>query len=89
MNWQRLFFDIEDAWKSMRRRPLRSILSSLGIGIGVAALIAMLSISEGAKEHALAKIRSLGTSTLRVENSRQKTEAVLAPFSQGQRYQCR
>jgi putative ABC transport system permease protein len=64
-----LLLDIKDAWKSLARRPLRSLLSSLGIGIGVTALIAMLSISEGAKKKAFEKIRSLGTSTLRVESS--------------------
>ncbi len=64
-----LLLDIKDAWKSLARRPLRSLLSSLGIGIGVTALIAMLSISEGAKQKAFEKIRSLGTSTLRVESS--------------------
>ncbi len=63
--------DIQDAWGSLLRRPLRSLLSSLGIGIGVTALIAMLSIGEGARKNALDKIASLGTNTLRVENSTQ------------------
>lgn len=67
MNRQ-LLLDISDAFYSLKRRPLRSFLSSLGIGIGVAALIAMLSISEGAKQKALAKISSLGTDTLRIED---------------------
>jgi len=59
--------DIYDAWSGLSRRPLRSVLSSLGIGIGVASLIAMLSISEGAKKNAIEKVDSLGTHTLRVE----------------------
>jgi len=63
-----LFLDIKDAWGNLSRRPLRSLLSSLGIGIGVTALIAMLSISEGAKKSALDKIASLGINTLRIEN---------------------
>lgn len=61
------WLDIQDAIKGLRRRPLRSFLSSVGIGIGVTALVTMLSISEGAKEKALQKIRSLGTNTLRIE----------------------
>lgn len=65
MNW--VILDIFDAAKGLKRRPLRSFLSSIGIGIGVTALITMLSISEGAKVKALAKIRSLGTNTLRIE----------------------
>lgn len=62
-----LLLDIKDSWNCLRRRPLRSFLSSLGIGIGVAALIAMLSISEGARLSALRKIESLGVNTLRIE----------------------
>lgn len=64
-----IILDLRDAIYALKRRPLRSVLSSLGIGIGVTALIAMLSISEGAKQKALAKIASLGTDTLRVEDS--------------------
>jgi putative ABC transport system permease protein len=62
-----IIIDIRDAAKNFSRRPFRSLLSSFGIGIGVTALITMLSISEGAKEQAIAKIRSLGTTTLRIE----------------------
>ncbi len=61
--------DMRDAWLSLRRRPLRSLLSSIGIGIGVSALIAMLSIGEGARRAALDKITSLGVNTLRIENT--------------------
>lgn len=62
------FLDMKDASASLARRPLRSLLSSLGVGIGVTALIAMLSIGEGAKKSALDKIASLGINTLRIEN---------------------
>jgi putative ABC transport system permease protein len=81
-----MLLDIGDAFISLRRRPLRSILSSLGIGIGVTALIAMLSISEGAKQKAMAKIVSLGTDTLRVEDSTASAhseQSSLANLSQG------
>lgn len=69
MHARQLVFDIRDAFLGLRRRPLRFLLSSVGIGIGVAALIAMLSISEGAKRKAVEKLSSLGTDTLRVEDS--------------------
>jgi len=68
MIFQHYLVDMRDGWASLFRRPLRSLLSSLGIGIGVTALIAMLSIGEGAKKSALDKIASLGTDTLRLEN---------------------
>ncbi len=63
-----LKLDFFDGLRGLSRRPMRSLLSSLGIGIGVTALVTMLSISEGARERTLDKIRSLGTSTLRVES---------------------
>ncbi|SDO49120.1 ABC transporter permease [Desulforhopalus singaporensis] len=59
--------DVADAWKCLVRQPLRSFLSSLGIAIGVAAIVAMLSISEGAKRRVVMTIDSLGMSTLRIE----------------------
>lgn len=62
-----LLLDFKDAWKNLIRKPLRSMLSGLGIGIGVAALIAMLSVTEGAKLEAYDKFSSLGLHTLRIE----------------------
>ncbi len=59
--------DFADAARGLLRRPLRSLLSSLGIGIGVTALITMLAISEGAGRATLARIDSLGLDTLRLE----------------------
>ena len=86
---QQLLLDITDAWKNLFRRPLRSLLSSLGIGIGVTALIAMLSISEGAKKVAFEKISSMGINTLRVETipSRTLRTASSLNLSQGISYE--
>ncbi len=69
-----LLLDIQDAWRNLFRRPLRSLLSGLGIGIGVAALIAMLSLTEGAKKAAFEKYSSLGLQTLRIEAIASKSE---------------
>ena len=74
MTLQQIGLDARDAWTSLKRRPLRSLLSSLGIGIGVTALVAMLSISEGAKQKTLAKISSLGTNTLRIEDLQERLQ---------------
>ena len=43
---------------------IRSILTSLGIIFGVGSVIAMLSISEGAKREALAQIESMGVDNI-------------------------
>jgi len=61
--------DFGDAAEGLYRQPFRFILSGIGIGIGVSALVGMLSISEGAKQNALQKIESLGVNTLRIETS--------------------
>lgn len=79
-----LINDLQDSMNSLGRRPLRTGLSSLGIGIGVVALIAMLSISEGARKLALQKIKSLGVTTLRIERVVTQRDTVnLDNLSQG------
>jgi putative ABC transport system permease protein len=65
-----LNLDLKDAWAGLLRRKVRSLLGSLGITIGVVALVAMLSIGEGAKQKALDRIASLGLHTIRVEDAR-------------------
>jgi putative ABC transport system permease protein len=48
-------------------RKLRSLLSTLGIVFGVAAVISMLSIGEGARREAIEQIKLLGTNNIRVK----------------------
>jgi putative ABC transport system permease protein len=48
------------ALRSLRRNVLRSLLTALGIIIGVAAVIALVSIGNGAKAQIEAQIASLG-----------------------------
>mgnify|MGYP003725451555 CR=1 FL=1 len=47
---------------------LRSLLTMLGIIFGVASVIAMLSIGEGAKQEALQQIRQMGISNIIVQH---------------------
>jgi putative ABC transport system permease protein len=51
---------------ALRRNKLRAALTMLGIIIGVAAVIAMVSIGQGASAAVQAQIRSLGTNLLMV-----------------------
>ena len=46
--------------RSLLQHPLRSLLSTLGVLFGVAAVVAMLSIGEGAKQETLNQIKQLG-----------------------------
>jgi putative ABC transport system permease protein len=51
----------------LRARPLRAALSALGIGIGTAAIVAVLGLSASSQAGLLAEINRLGTNMLRVE----------------------
>jgi putative ABC transport system permease protein len=51
----------------LRSRRLRASLSALGIAIGIAAMVAVLGISESSKSHLLAALDKLGTNLLVVE----------------------
>lgn len=52
------------ALRSLQRNSLRSTLTMLGIVFGVAAVIAMVAISEGADAFIQARIQSLGTNII-------------------------
>ena len=52
------------AFRALRRNKLRSFLTALGIIIGVAAVIAMVGIGNGAKAQVEAQIASLGENVI-------------------------
>ena len=52
------------AFRALRRNKLRSVLTALGIIIGVGAVIAMVSIGNGAKAQVEAQIASLGENVI-------------------------
>src|SRR5512136_2502906 len=54
------------AFRALQRNKMRSFLTMLGIIIGVAAVIAMLAIGQGAEYSVKAQIASLGTNVLMV-----------------------
>ena len=54
------------ALRALRRNKLRSILTALGIIIGVGAVIAMVSIGNGAKAQVEAQVASLGQNVITV-----------------------
>ena len=56
--------------KSIRLHALRSFLTSLGIILGVASVIVMVSIGEGNKQSALRAIESLGATNIIVRSQR-------------------
>jgi len=54
------------AFRALRRNKLRSVLTALGIIIGVAAVITMVSIGNGAKAQIEAQVAALGRNILTV-----------------------
>jgi putative ABC transport system permease protein len=54
------------AWRALGRNPMRSVLTMLGVVIGVGAVIAMVSIGQGADASVQAQIASMGTNIVMV-----------------------
>ncbi len=61
-----LYQNLLEALESLNANKLRSMLTVLGIVIGVAAVIAMLSIGRGARASITAQIESIGTNLVYV-----------------------
>jgi len=55
------------AFKSLLQRKLRSSLSVLGVVCGVMAVLAMISIGEGARKEAITQIEQLGTRNIYIK----------------------
>jgi putative ABC transport system permease protein len=62
----RYFSVIKIAFRALRRNKLRTVLTMLGIIIGVGAVIAMVGIGSGAKAQVEARISSLGQNLILV-----------------------
>jgi putative ABC transport system permease protein len=58
---------IRAAGIGLRTRRLRSLLSALGIMIGIGAMVAVLGLSESSKSDLIAQLDRLGTNMLQVE----------------------
>jgi putative ABC transport system permease protein len=58
------------AVQGMRSRRLRVVLSTVGVAIGIAAIMAVVGISESSRAELLARIDALGTNLLTVSPGR-------------------
>ncbi len=78
--------NIRVALRALIDHKFRSFLTMLGIIFGVASVITMLSIGEGAKREAIAKYQDLGVNNIIVREKKladKELEEVRAKFSQG------
>lgn len=80
-NFKLLIAEFKEAYKGLLRHRFRAILSTLGIILGSASLIAMISIGEGAKEKTLKSIQSLGVDSILLKNKAQTADSNLKNFS--------
>ena len=64
------------ALRSLIANKLRSFLTALGIVIGVASVISMISIGEGAQQQTLQTIAKFGTNIISVKPGQKKTRHV-------------
>ncbi len=75
------FFRIDEELLSIglqgiMEHKLRSFLTMLGIIFGVAAVIAMLAIGEGARRQALAQIKSLGLNNIIIQSTEEGKNSI-------------
>lgn len=75
--------------KGLLLRKLRSLLSTLGIVFGVASVISMMAIGEGARQEAVEQIKLLGTNNIRIKQRQltgEQREKAQRRFSRGLTY---
>lgn len=60
--------NIRLAWRSLNRNPLRTLLTMLGIVIGVAAVLTMVSLGTGARASVEGEVSSAGTNLVFVRS---------------------
>jgi putative ABC transport system permease protein len=62
-----LSFIVRTAWTALGRHPLRAALTMVGIAVGIGAVIALVSLGEGAKQMVIERLATMGDNMLQVE----------------------
>jgi len=73
------FEPLSTAWEGVRTHKLRSSLTILGIVIGVAAVITLMSIGRGSSAEILSRIESLGSNLLTITPGMTFERGVMGP----------
>ena len=81
MDNQRLKANISIAFEAVVANKMRSLLTALGIIFGVAAVIAMLAIGNGAQQEILNQIKLVGVNNIVIEPITEQTEEEVSPQS--------
>ena len=75
---------LRSAWRALAANPMRSLLTMLGIIIGVAAVITMVAVGSGAQARVEAQIKSLGANIMLVLPGSQNAAGVRLGAQSGQ-----
>ncbi|GAW92624.1 ABC transporter permease [Calderihabitans maritimus] len=62
--WVRFWFSAQMAWHGVLANPLRSALTILGVAIGVASVVSLMGIGEGARKAVVHQFKSLGANVI-------------------------
>ena len=82
MMWGKL---LRAALESIRRNKSRSLLTSLGIIIGVASVVVMVGVGQGAQAQIKAQIEALGTNVLMIRSTFSRSGGVRGAAGSAQR----
>ncbi len=66
--WIRLNFSLQMAWHGVLAKPLRSALTILGVAIGVASVVSLMGVGEGARQAVMKQFESLGSNVIVVRS---------------------
>jgi len=78
MNKERILANLNIAFEAVLANRVRSVLTALGIIFGVAAVIAMLAIGNGAQQEILEQIKLVGVNNIIIKPVVEQTEENLA-----------
>ena len=71
--WDRFQF----AWRALTGHPLRSLLSLLGMAIGVASVVVLTALGEGARRYVIDQFSGLGTNLVIVIPGKTETTGMM------------
>lgn len=63
-NWKEWKEALKMAWHTMLSHRLRTVLTMLGVVMGIMSVVSITALGEGAKNYVLDDIRSIGTNTI-------------------------
>lgn len=69
------FYNVESTWLSLRHHAFRSLLAMLGVVLGVAAVVGMLAVSEGARVESVERIQRQGVDNIILHSERPQANA--------------